>query len=416
MKYKICSLGCKVNEYEKNGMDHLLKEAGYLPTSDIADIYVINTCTVTNTANNKSLKMIRHCRREAKNAILLVCGCASQIYTDQVKKEDVNIIIGNVGKSKIIDYIKKYQKEKKQIIEVEDITKNTPFEPMKVIDFNKTRAFVKIQDGCNNFCSYCIIPYSRGNLRSRDIVDIIKEIKTLIKENHHEIVLTGIHTGHYQYQNYDLADLITEIVKIPGLQRLRISSIEITELNDKMLDCLRKYPTLVDHLHIPLQSGSNEILKQMNRKYDKEYFIEKVKTIRTIRPDISITTDVIVGFPGEADELFQETIDTILKISFSGLHVFPYSKRDNTKAALMKDQIKEEIKKERVHQLLKLSTTLEINYMNKFIGREVDIIPEVTLDNYTIGHTGNYLSVKTKKRVTKTTIKDIEYPNCIGTD
>lgn len=415
MTFKIYTLGCKVNTYESNVMHDKMINAGYIETEKNADIYIINTCTVTNTANNKSLKVIRHARSENKNAIIVVCGCTAQTYLEQVKKIDVNIIIGNVGKASIVDYINKYMQEKKQIIDVRNILENTPFEPMILNNFDKTRAFVKIQDGCNNFCSYCIIPYTRGNVRSKPKEEILEEIRNLIKKNHVEVVLTGIHTGNYsaEFDNYDLADLIEDIVKIKGLKRLRISSIEITELNDKMLECLKKYPLLVDHLHIPLQAGSNEILKQMNRKYDLNYFFDKINKIRNIRPNISITTDVIVGFPGETDELFEETIDTILKIKFSKLHVFPYSRRDNTKAALMDNQIDEKVKKERSHILINLSKQLEIEYMEKFVGKKVEIIKEVGKDGYIIGHTGNYLLVKSNQESITPTITKIEYPYCV---
>ena len=394
MTFKIYTLGCKVNTYESNVIEEQLQKEGFklVNQNEHADIIIVNTCTVTNTADNKSKKIIHRAKNEG--SIVVAVGCMIQN-----KKEDDNadILIGNVGKSSIADYIRKYVQNKEKIIDIKDVM-DTCFEEMKLDNFNKTRAFVKIQDGCNNFCSYCIIPYTRGNVRSKKREDVLTEIIELIKKGHKEIVLTGIHTGHYgeDNENYKFADLLLDILKINGLERLRISSIEITELDEKFLEVLKNNKILVDHMHIPLQSGCDKILKLMNRKYDTKYFIEKINKIRKIRPDISITTDVIVGFPNETDKNFNETIETIKKVDFSKLHVFPYSKREGTKAATMEGQVKEEIKKQRVMELLKLSKELENKYMNKFIGKTLTFIPEVYKDGYLIGHTGNYLLIKLK--------------------
>lgn len=422
MTYKIYTLGCKVNTYESNVMSDILKNNNYVETSNNADVAIINTCTVTNTADNKSLKTIRHAIKENPNAIILVCGCLSQNKVDIINEIDgVNIIIGNIFKTKIIEYIERFKKEKKQIIDIHNIN-NTVFETMSLNNFNKTRAFVKIQDGCNNFCTYCVIPYTRGNVRSKPKEEVIDEIKKLIHNGHKEIVLTGIHTGNYgsEFDNYDFANLLEDLVKIDGLERLRISSIEITELNDRVLKVIEDNSILVDHMHIPLQSGSDEVLKRMNRKYDKNYFINKINKIRTIRPNISITTDVIVGFPGETEKEFLETIDTIKKVRFTKLHVFPYSKRDKTKAATLPNQVDQNTKKERVKILLNLSKELEIEYMNKYINSEIIFIPEVRKDNYLIGHTGNYLLIKTAgeenllHQDVEVKIKSVNYPYLIG--
>lgn len=420
MKYKILTLGCKVNSYESNVIDDLLQKRGYTKTEEQADIVIINTCTVTNTANNKSLKMVRHAVGNNKGSIVIVIGCATQVYKeDFMNIEGVSIILGNVGKSKICSYIDEYLKNKKQIIDIYD-NQNIPFEEMKINNFDKTRAFVKIQDGCNNFCSYCIIPYTRGNVRSRKQEDIYDEIKELIKNGHSEIVLTGIHTGHYgtDLGDFNFASLLKQIVKIKGLKRLRISSIEITELTDEVLDVLKNEQILVSHLHIPLQAGCDKILKAMNRKYDTEYFKEKLKKIRSIRPDISITTDVIVGFPGETDEDFEVALDFIQKMEFSKIHVFPYSRRTGTLSDTFPNQVSNEIKKKRVHMLISLSRKLEENYMTKFLEREVTFIPEVINNGFIIGHTGNYLLVKTKgnelKKELTVTVKKIDYPYVYG--
>lgn len=420
MKYKIYTLGCKVNTYETNVMSDILKNKGYIESSEPVDVAIINTCTVTNSADNKSAKTIRHAIHENPNAIIVVCGCFSQSKKEEVLKIDgVDIVIGNIFKSKIDKYIEDFIDNKKQIIDIFDIS-NTTFETMKLNNFNRTRAFVKIQDGCNNFCTYCVIPYTRGNLRSKDKNEVIDEIKNLIKNNHKEIVLTGIHTGNYGDTNYGFAELLNDLVKIDGLERLRISSVEITELNDNVLNVIKNSNILVDHMHIPLQSGSNTVLERMNRKYNKEYFIEKIEKIRSIRPNISITTDVIVGFPGETEEEFNETIDTIKKVNFTKLHVFPYSKRDKTVAATLPNHIDQNVKKDRAKILINLSKELEIDYMKKFINKEVVFIPEVYKDGFLIGHTGNYLLVKTNgsekdlNKDKKVYLKSVNYPYIIG--
>ena len=424
MKFKIITLGCKVNTYESNSISDTLLANGYEKALDDkqADIVIINTCTVTNTANNKSLKMIRHAIRNNRNAIIIVTGCSAQVYHKQIMEIDgVSIIIGTVGKSQILKYIEEYKKNKEQIIDVKNNT-NILFEEMKLNNFDKTRAFVKIQDGCNNFCSYCIIPFTRGSVRSRNKDEIINEIKTLINYGHYEIVLTGIHTGNYgeEFDNYDFASLLSDLVKIQGLDRLRISSIEVTELNDRVLSILEKEKVLVSHLHIPLQAGTDKILKAMNRKYDTKYFKEKIDKIRTIRPDISISTDVIVGFPGETEEDFIESMDFINSMKFSKIHVFPYSKREGTKAATFDNQIDEKVKKDRARLLIKLSKKLEIEYMDKFMGKEVSFIPEVFDNGFVYGHTGNYLYVKANgtsddlKKNKIVEIIDIDYPYVIG--
>lgn len=423
MKFYIYTLGCKVNNYESNVMRDSLINHSYIETDNRldADVVIINTCSVTNTADKKSLKTVRQAIKEHQNAIIVVTGCLSQNKKEVFESlEGVDIVLGNINKSKIFEYIDEYQSKLKPIIDVEDIS-DVEFEPMVLNNFNQTRAYVKIQDGCNNYCAYCIIPYVRGNVRSKKVNDVINEITDLVNNGHKEIVLTGIHTGNYGKElNTSLAELIKEIRNINGLERLRISSIEITELDDNFMDVLKNTDILVDHMHIPLQSGSNKTLKDMNRKYDKEYFIKKIESIRSIRPDISITTDVIVGFPGETEDNFKETVETIKTVNFSKIHVFPYSKREGTVAADMENQVDENIKKERVSVLLKLSKELEINYMNKHIDSIVSFLPETYKDGYIIGHTGNFLLVKctgTKEDLNKiknAKLDSVNYPYNIG--
>ena len=424
MNFYIYTLGCKVNAYESVVMSDELKKKGYneVNKDDNVDIYIINTCTVTNTAGNKSMKMIRQASRKNPDAIIIVVGCLSQVESDLVSKIDgVSIVLGNKNKSRIVHYIEKYKTNRKQIIDIYDL-ENTEFECMKINNFNKTRAFIKIQDGCNNFCSYCIIPYTRGNVRSKKREDVLEEVNSLVKNGYKEIVLTGIHTGHYgsDFDNYNFSNLLDEIVRVNGLERLRIYSIEITEINDSVLDVIKKSNVIVDHIHIPLQSGCDKTLKDMNRKYDINYFKDRIQKIRDIRPNISITTDVIVGFPNETDEDFFVTYKNICDINFSKLHVFPYSVRKGTKAELMNNQINENVKNDRVKKLMELSKNLELNYMKKFVNKKITFIPEIYKDGYLIGHTGNYLLIKTignKNMINmdlEVIIKEISYPYCIA--
>lgn len=416
MKFYICNLGCKVNTYESNIMSEELKRKGLLETTpENAEIVVVNTCCVTDVALKKSLKMIRR----YKGKIIVVTGCASQLKSDLIKDiEDVKIILGNVGKSKIYDYIEEYLKTKKQIIEIKNINEE-PFENMMLDNFNQTRAFVKIEDGCDNYCSYCIIPYTRGTVRSRSIENILEEIRHLVNKGHKEIVLTGIHTGHYNYEGKRLSYLLELICSIKEVERIRISSIEITELDDEFLKVLKENKKIVNHMHIPLQTGCDKVLKDMNRKYDMNYYFEKIKQIKKIRPNMNITTDVIVGYPTETEDDFKETLKNIEKLKFGKVHVFPYSKREGTASAVLKD-LNPEIKKKRVNQLLELSLKLEKNFLEKHLNKEVKFLPEVYKDNYLVGHTDDYVLVKCEgkkenlHKIIKTKIKQINYPYCIG--
>lgn len=402
MKFYIETLGCKVNSYESNYIAESLVNNGFLLTYNVTDanIIIINTCTVTNTADNKSLKLVRKLKRENENAIMVVCGCSVQNNSIPYSSLGIDILLGNQEKTKIVDLIKEYLQNNNKY-EYVDNNRNLEFEDMTIKDFNHTRAFIKIQDGCDNFCSYCIIPFVRGKCRSKDFNKVIEEASNLVKSGHKEIVLTGIHTGSYNNNGKDLVDLINEITKIDGLLRIRLSSVEITELNEKFLNMLKTNPKFCQHLHIPLQAGSDEILKLMNRKYSVLYFLKKVNDIRKIIPDISLTTDVIVGHPYETDELFLETIRTCKKIEFSKIHVFPYSDRVGTKANLMNDKVKDDVKKKRVQELLKLSDELEKKYYNKFRGKKLDVLIEEINNDYSIGHTSNYLQISIPKKLAR---------------
>lgn len=408
MKVGLCNLGCKVNTYEMEYIASLFKERGYEigDFNDFCDVYVVNTCTVTNNSDVKSRKMINHPKKINKNSCLVVCGCFIESAKDY-KNDDIDIVLGNYNKSKVVDLVEEFFRNKEKINQKFNLNE-VEFEDMNIKHFeNRTRAFVKIQDGCENFCTYCIIPYVRGKCRSKKEDNVLSEITTLVNNGYNEIVLTGIHTGNYGVDiNTDFSSILEKILNIKGLKRLRISSIEITELDDKFLELL-KNPILCNHLHIPLQSGGEKTLKRMNRKYDKKYFKEEIEKIRKVRPDISITTDVIVGFPGETEDDFNECVEFIKEINFSKLHVFPYSKRDGTVAAKMKDQIDGKVKKERVKTLLDLSKTLEENYNNSFIGKKESCLIEKVDCKYSYGHCSNYIYLKIPKKYKENEIVDV---------
>ena len=399
MKVAVYTLGCKVNTYESEYVIKEFLKRGYTLTdfSDSnADVYLINTCTVTNTSDQKSRKMIRQARAKNKDAVVVAMGCFTQIRNNDNQIMDfVDVVIGNKDKSKIVDLTEDYIKNKQKIAKIEDINE-ADFDDMEISYFNtRTRALVKIEDGCENFCSYCIIPYVRGRVRSKRPEKVIEEAKRLVNNGYKEIVLTGIHTGHYgaDLKDYDFSDLLLELEKIDGLDRIRISSIEITELNDKFLSVLRKSKKIVNHIHIPLQAGSDHILKLMNRKYDKKYYLDKINKIREIRPDMAFTTDVIVGFPLESDRDFNETIAFVKEISFAGGHVFPYSRRNGTPAAKMTGQITKEEKHIRCKKLISVFDSLEEAYYKKHIGCTLTVIAETYEDGTLTGHTDNYLKV-----------------------
>ena len=403
-KFYILTLGCKVNAYESSAMREILIEHGYkeVEENEVSDICIINTCSVTHVSDAKSRQMIRKMIKLNPNCIIAVVGCYSQMFKDVVKDiEGVNIVIGTKYRNKIHELIEEYKLTKKQIVKVDDYDPKQKFENMNVTPFlEMTRAYLKIQDGCNNFCTYCIIPFARGPQRSRDKEDIFNEVDSLLNKGYKEIVLTGIHTGSYGFENkeYRLSDLINDlIIKFPNLYRIRISSIEVIEIDDKLIDLISNKKVVVDHLHIPLQAGSDEILKLMNRRYNIEYFKNIINKIREKVPNIAITTDVIVGFPNETDELFNKTVENIKEINFAQLHVFPYSPRKGTIAASMANQIDPKIKKERVQTLMNLSRKLNGAYIEKYLNQELDILFEtIDSDGYLYGHSTNYIKVKAK--------------------
>ena len=417
----VLTLGCKVNTYESEYVINLLKNNNYEIRSfnDPCDVYIINTCTVTNTSDIKSKKMIRKAISNNPEACIVAMGCFIEANKDY-NIEGLDIVIGNKDKNKIVELLDEYFSKKETI---KRLYSKIPqeFEDMYIEDFpGRTRAFVKIQDGCENFCSYCIIPFVRGKCRSKDFNKVLEEVEGLVRNGYKEIVLTGIHTGNYGVDlNTNFAFLLKELVKIKDLKRLRISSIEITELTDEVLDIIKESNIIVDHLHIPLQSGSDTILKLMNRKYDLDYFYKKIEKIRSIRKDIAITTDIIVGFPMEDDELFNETLKTAKELAFAKIHVFPYSERKGTKAATFDNKVEPSIKKMRARELLKLSKDLEIAYAKKFVGKKLEVLTEEVKDGYTYGHTSNYLHIKINRELPRNSfvtveIKELDYPYLIA--
>ena len=396
---KFISLGCKVNSYESSALKELFFKNGFKEDTK-PDVIVINTCSVTAVADQKSRQIIRRERRANPDAVLCVMGCYSQKNAEYIKNEcDADIIVGTSNRRKMVVFVKEFIKDKKKIIAIDNEPRKFSYESFGTIVIPaSTRAYVKIEDGCNNFCSYCTIPYTRGVARSRDKNEIIEEITELVNKGFKEIVLTGIHTAHYGLDNKScsFSDLVESICQIPHLYRLRISSIEESEIDDKFLELLKKYSCIANHLHMPLQSGSKEVLKRMCRKYNVDDFINKVNRIRQIRPDIAITTDVIVGFPGETEEEFKETYDFINEVKFAELHVFPFSAREGTKAYSMSNQVKPEIKSKRVEELIQLSKLLSDKYYKKFIGQELEVILEERNKTTGLlsGFTSNYLKLE----------------------
>ena len=393
------SLGCKVNAYESNALSEALIKEGYVYSEANPDVAFINTCSVTATADQKSRQHIRKLINNYPNAIVVVMGCYSQGQHEFIKREiKPAIIVGTSNRSKILEYIKQYEENHQLIDETESNPRFFTYEELGINKYSEqARAYLKIEDGCDNFCSYCLIPYRRGRTRSRPFIETILEAKELAK-NYKEIVLTGIHIGGYgkDLEGVNFSKLVKSILDIDDLYRLRISSIEESEIDDELIYLINNKDNLAKHFHIPLQSGSDTVLKRMNRKYDKAQFLAKLKSIRAACPDVAFTTDVIVGFPGESEEEFLETYEFIKECDFNMLHVFPFSSREGTVAAKLPNQIDPRVKKERCLKLIELSNELWDKYTNKFVGKEVDVLIEQYDEklDYSIGHTTNYLEVK----------------------
>jgi threonylcarbamoyladenosine tRNA methylthiotransferase MtaB len=399
------TLGCKVNHYETEAIWQLFKKKGYerVDFEKEADVYVINTCTVTNTGDKKSRQIIRRAIRKNPDAVVCVTGCYAQTSPAEILAiPGVDVVIGTQDRAKLLDYVEQHQRERRPINGVRNIMRTRVYEELEVPYFtDRTRASLKIQEGCNNFCTFCIIPWARGLMRSRDPKAVIRQARQLVDAGYREIVLTGIHTGGYgtDLKDYNLAMLLRDLEEqVEGLKRLRISSIEASQLTDEVLDVISRSNVIVRHMHIPLQSGSNTVLKRMRRKYSVEYYAERLAKLREIMPDVAVTSDVIVGFPGETEEEFMETYHFIKEQKFAELHVFPFSKRNGTPAARMENQIDEEVKAERVHRLIALSDQLAKEYASRFEGEVLDVIPEERYkedpkSGLYEGYSDNYLKV-----------------------
>ncbi len=395
------TLGCKVNQYETGAMEKLFENRGYsrVMETEFADVYVINTCTVTNLSDRKSRQFIRRVKKLNQEAIIAVVGCYSQVSPEEIENIDfVDVIMGTTERNRIVDLCEMAKQKNEKFNIVKDIRSNKEFEKLEIDNVNsKTRAYIKIQDGCNQYCSYCIIPYARGPIRSRELSDIIEETENLSRAGFKEVVLTGIHVASYgkDLENLSLIDVIEEISNIEGIKRIRLSSVEPNLIDEEFMERLVKTKKVCDHFHLSLQSGSDSVLKRMNRKYNSKEFEEKIEIIRNFMPNAGLTTDIIVGFPGESEEEFQETLELVEKIEFSKIHVFKYSPRAGTPAAQSKDQINGLIKNERSKTLIDLGEKLVEKFNSQFIGKDLEILFEEEIkENLYEGYTTNYIRAR----------------------
>ena len=424
-KVAFYTLGCKVNQYETNAMIEQFIKASYeiVDFEEVADIYVINTCTVTNMSDRKSRQIIRRVKQINPNSVLAVTGCYAQVASKELEKiEEIDLIIGNTEKKYIVDIIENYvggalmgdpQSDNTTKINLTDINNQKEFVDFGTTTYTeKTRAVIKVQDGCNNFCSYCIIPYAKGRVRSRKLENIIEEIESIVKKGIQEVVITGIHVASYGLDfkdgNIRLIDLLEEINKIEGLKRIRLGSLEPNIITDEFVERLKKVDKICDHFHLSLQSGCNDTLKRMNRKYTTEDFEKVVERLRNTFPNVALTTDIIVGFPGETEEEFDITYKYLEKIKFYQMHVFKYSQRKGTRAAIMPNQIDGNIKEERSHKLIELSNKNEKEFLNKYFNEEVEVLFEQEEGEYTKGHTSNYIVIKIKGKGIENKIKKVK--------
>ncbi len=405
MKVVSFALGCKVNQYESEAVAELFSEKGYeiVGIDDFADIYIINTCSVTNLGDKKSRQLLRKVKRQNPDAIVVAMGCYAQtVPSDMEKTEGVNIIIGTKYRKKIVEIVENYKPELGIVNYVEKISDEKDFEDLYVKKLsNRTRAYIKVQDGCNNFCSYCIIPYARGPVRSRPVFDVINEVSNLAKNGFKEIVLTGIQVASYgkDLEDTNLLKLVKEVNKVEDIERIRFSSLEPNIITDDFLKELSSMKKVCHHFHLSLQSGCDKTLKAMNRKYDCEKYENAVKTILKYMPNAAITTDIIVGFPGESDEDFINSYNFAKKIGFAKIHVFPYSKKTGTAAAKMQNHLPNSVKNERAKKLLELSTILTKEFNDKFVGKTLDVLFEQkNEDGFFEGHTSNYIKVFVKSQ------------------
>lgn len=397
------TLGCKVNQYETEAIIDIFLDNDFevVDFSDEADIYIINSCTVTNQAASKSRKIARRAKRSNNESLVAVVGCYSQAFPEEVSSiSEIDFVMGSSDKAKIVKKVEKLLAGKEIENQIKDYQELKDYEELELKRLtNRTRANIKIEDGCNQFCSYCIIPYARGPVRSREQKSILKEVKKMVEEGVKEIILTGTHLGAYGSEKNNtaaLGELLQELSEVENLQRLRLSSIEGTEIDSKMIDLMAEEDIFCPHLHLPLQSGSNKILKAMQRPYTAEEFAETVKKIRAKIPDIAITTDVIVGFPGETQKTFEQTLELVKELKFTKVHVFPFSAREGTPAYKMDNKVNGNIIKKYSKKLRELNQSLMKEYQAKFLGQSKKVLIEEERDQQTgllTGYTDNYLKV-----------------------
>lgn len=404
------TLGCKVNQYDSDAMRTIFLQQGYkaVKEEEEADVYVINTCSVTSIGDRKSRQMVRKIRRKHPQAVIAVAGCYAQIAPEIFEAMgDIDVIVGAQNRSKIVEYVEQAQKKEKTINAVKDIMSVTEFENLYVDaeGETKTRAFIKVQEGCDNYCTFCIIPFARGKLKSRKQKDAVEEIRRLVTKGYREIVLTGIHLGNYGRDLHDgtsLATLVEELLRIPNLLRIRMGSIESVELSDDLINLIKDEPRVCRHLHLPIQSGSDAVLRRMNRHYRLPEYKKLISELREKIPGLALTTDLIVGFPGETEENFMETLETLRELRFSAIHVFPYSQRTGTPAAVFPNQVPGDIKKDRVHRVQELEKEISKEYRKTFLQKTVHVLIEEEKNGYFEGLSDEYIRVSiTDKNVEK---------------
>lgn len=430
MKVALYTLGCRVNSYESEAMAEKFIKEGYEVVSfdEFSDVYVINTCTVTNMGDKKSRQMIGRARRHNPEAIIAVVGCYSQIASDEIAQiEGVDVVLGSRNKGDIVYWVNRAREESKQVVEVKDVLKNNKFEQLAINEYqDKTRAFLKIQDGCNRFCSYCLIPFARGGVCSKEPEEILKEVKELSKNGFKEIILSGVHTASYGVDlegNWDLVKILEEINKIEGIERIRIGSIDPTFFTEGVIERICNLEKMCPHFHLSLQSGCDATIRRMNRKYTAQEYKDVVENLRKYMKDVSITTDIIVGFPGESNVEFEATYEFLKGIKLSKMHIFKYSKRTGTKAAEMPFQVDGIIKEERSKKLIELNNALEVEFMEKFIGKEMRVLYEEAIsgkENTYVGYTENYIKVITESdenlegKIVPTKLAAVKQENMVG--
>ena len=413
--FNIITLGCKVNQYESEAVEELFLEKGYQRQARNADIYVINTCTVTNMSDRKSRQMISRARRDNPDAVIAVMGCYSQVKPEEVAEiNGVDIVLGSRNKESVVELCEDILQNKNVRDKIIAPSETKSFEELQISNQTEmTRAYLKIQDGCNMYCSYCLIPYARGNIVSRGIGDIVEETKRLAANGFKEIVLTGIHVSSFGKdfnEDISLIDAIEAVAEVDGIERIRLSSMEPRHITREFLDRMKATGKACDHFHLSLQSGSDDILKAMNRKYDTVIFKQKVNLIREVFPNAGITTDIIVGFPGETEENHKQTMSFVEEIKFSKTHLFKFSPREGTRAAKMGDQINGNIKRERLHDLEKVEEKNRIEFLEKQLDQILSVLIESKSDfkGYSGGYSTNYLKVNVKENIPANTIVDIK--------